>query len=549
MADAAALVERARALLRSGDLAGADSAASQALALEPDHPQLLNLLGLVRLAQRRFEEAESLFGRAVARDRRAPEFHHNRGIALKGLGRGADAVASFRRARELAPNHPEILFSLGTALFGEDRDDEATAVLRRAAGLAPDRADIKVKLGDTLLKRGRFEDARAEYESALAARPGSLDAVIALAFARYRLGDHAGAEGLYRQALAAGRNDLTVLTTLGVLANLRGDLETAEQRFREAIAVDPALPRPHLNLATLLLVTGRLEEGWKEYRVQIGTTPAADLARLPSGATIALRGEQGLGDELFFLRWLPGLRRRGFAASLHLHPRLAPLLERSPDVLAGELAAPGSAAAAADLRIGDLPLLLWGDERYPGSIRLVPAPGRLAAMRSRLAELGPAPYVGVAWRAGTPIDEQGAVMKALSKALPLNVLARMLAGVTATVVSVQRAPRGGETEELARLVGRPVHDLSAANADLEEALALMALLDEYVGVSSTSVHLRHALGRASRVLVPAPPEWRWGVAGESPWFPGTAVYREVPGQGWDDAVARLREDLGQGDAR
>jgi ADP-heptose:LPS heptosyltransferase len=88
-----------------------------------------------------------------------------------------------------------------------------------------------------------------------------------------------------------------------------------------------------------------------------------------------------------------------------------------------------------------------------------------------------------------------------------------------------------------------VHDLSAANADLEEALALMALLDEYVGVSSTNVHLRHAAGRPSRVLVPNPPEWRWGVQGESRWFPGTAVYREQVARGWDEAVARIRRDL------
>ncbi len=73
----------------------------------------------------------------------------------------------------------------------------------------------------------------------------------------------------------------------------------------------------------------------------------------------------------------------------------------------------------------------------------------------------------------------------------------------------------------------------------------MALLDEYVGVSRTNVHLRRAAGRSSKALVASPPESRWGVAGESPWFPGTAVYRERVGRGWDEAVAGLRSDLGR----
>jgi hypothetical protein len=212
--------------------------------------------------------------------------------------------------------------------------------------------------------------------------------------------------------------------------------------------------------------------------------------------------------------------------------------------LAGELGSSASDGPEVAIRVGDLPLLLWGGEPYPSSIRLVPSAPALEMLRARLAQLGPPPYVGVAWRAGTPLEEQGAVAKALSKAVPVDVVARILAGAKATIVSVQRNPEAGETDALARLAGLPVHDLSATNTDLEEALALMALLDEYVGVSSTNVHLRQAAGRASKVLVPNPPEWRWGVEGESPWFPGTAVYREPTGRNWDDAVVRLRRDLG-----
>jgi hypothetical protein len=78
------------------------------------------------------------------------------------------------------------------------------------------------------------------------------------------------------------------------------------------------------------------------------------------------------------------------------------------------------------------------------------------------------------------------------------------------------------------------------NDDLEDALALLDVLDDYVGVSNTNTHLRAALGKTAQVLVPFPPEWRWGTAGdESPWFPGFRVLRQTPQRTWDAALAGL----------
>ncbi|MGH8641092.1 MAG: hypothetical protein ACRET6_05245, partial [Burkholderiales bacterium] len=109
---------------------------------------------------------------------------------------------------------------------------------------------------------------------------------------------------------------------------------------------------------------------------------------------------------------------------------------------------------------------------------------------------------------------------------------------------VQRHPRAGETDTLARLLDRPVHDLSPVNDDLEETLALIAVLDDYVGVSNTNMHLRASAGKTARVLVPWPAEWRWLLAGdESPWFPGFRIYRQAPDGAWSAALDSLERDL------
>jgi hypothetical protein len=166
-------------------------------------------------------------------------------------------------------------------------------------------------------------------------------------------------------------------------------------------------------------------------------------------------------------------------------------------------------------------------------------------MRERLAALGPPPYIAITWRAGTLPEEQQSANWVLFKSVDMEALARALAPARATLVALQRRPEAGEIDRFSALVGRTVHDLSDLNEDLEAMLAALSLIDDYVGVSNTNMHLRIAAGRTARVLVPAPGEWRWLRHGaSSPWFPGFAIYRQTLQGNWAPALAALERDLG-----
>jgi hypothetical protein len=165
-------------------------------------------------------------------------------------------------------------------------------------------------------------------------------------------------------------------------------------------------------------------------------------------------------------------------------------------------------------------------------------------MQQQLAALGPPPYLGLTWRAGTAPERQRGSGWSLHKAIPLDPLGAVLRQVDATWIALQRHPEPGEIGRLADLAGKPLHDLTALNDDLESMLALLALIDDYAGVSNTNMHLRAAAGRAAKVLVPQPPEWRWMAAGgKSPWFPGFRIYRQEFDGNWGNAFDRLATDL------
>jgi hypothetical protein len=376
-----------------------------------------------------------------------------------------------------------------------------------------------MNLGSALSGMGRHEDGLAEIGTALSLRP----------------------------------NHVPSWHNRGQVLNNAGRREEADQAYARALEIDPGFIEARFGRAVVSLLLGRFAIGWREYRARRSMRDIASQYHrevLPvdlAGRHVVVERDQGLGDELFFLRFAPVLARCGARVTYLADARLVSMLARARVV--DRVLAQGDDPGPFDLRlaVGDLPYVLgMGDgDPPPPSLALAAIPSREAMIAARLAAFGPGPYRAVTWRAGT----QG-MIGVVSKQTPAEGLARALRSTAATLVAVQRRPEPGEIETFAQAAGRPVLDLSGLNDDLEDMLALMGLVDDHVCVSNTNVHLRAARGRPSRVLVPHPPEFRWmGQGDESPWFPGSRVYRQAIDGGWQEALDTLARDLcgnGQG---
>ena len=182
-------------------------------------------------------------------------------------------------------------------------------------------------------------------------------------------------------------------------------------------------------------------------------------------------------------------------------------------------------------------------EDYPLPLRLHSTQPTLEAMQRRLRGLGPPPYIALTWTGGVPPGEQRHEWT-LFKTVDPALLGRALRDLPGTLVSIQRNPKDDQARLLANAAGRPLQDCSDLNDALEDMLALLSLVDEYLGVSNTNMHIRAGADKTARVLVPAPAEWRWPGDGPStPWFPGYRCYRQSLEGSWHDALDRLRADL------
>jgi len=385
-------------------------------------------------------------------------------------------------------------------------------------------------------RAGRLAEARAGYERALAVRPDYVQARHNLAVLLDDLGEHATAEGHFRAAHTAAPQAAEPWAGLGSNLRFQGKLGEARAAIERALTLRPEFPVARWNLALIDLAEGRFAEGWMNYlfrpTVDRQAVPLVQLPQDLSATIVEIVDEQGLGDALFFLRFGPLLRARGAAIRYDADPRLAGIVSRTLDF--------GSAppdASTVRIALGDLPYVLGID----AAVRPLPTPvlpDRTFAMAAMLRAAGPPPYVGITWQAGQRAD--GFLFKEVAP----EALGAAVAHTHGTLVSLQRNPEVGAHARLERAAGREIADLSAYNNDLEDMLALMHLLDHYVGVSNTNMHLRAGAGRPARVLVANPADYRWMAAGErSPWFPDFPVYRQAANGSWDAALARLADDL------
>ncbi len=579
-----AALEKALKRFSQGRLDEAGTLCRKYLKRNPGDANALHLLGVVQLQGGSGEAAIATLGRAAGADAGNPEIHNNLAAALRRSGRPEDAIASGLRAVALNPSFARAHYNLGLAHQDGGAAADAARCFETALAADPGLVDARRRLAAMLCIDEHPEAALAQIEIALGAEPGDSGAHSTRGVALVELGRADEAIAEFRRAVALDADFAEAHVNLGntladsraedeaivhferalaiepgcadTLANLghalrqTGRLDQAVTSYDDALAVDAASIEAHFGNAVAHLTRGMWSTGWRHYLGRDSMKAAApELTRatLPddlSGRRALVLPDQGIGDELFFLRFAAALRARGAWIAYRAEPRLAAMLRRArvADAIVGADDAPADADLT--LSVGDLPWLLGmaDGETPPQAFPIPPLDDRMAAMRARLDALGPPPYIGVTWRAGTKGRK-----RLLDKEAPLESIAAALGPVAATFVALQRGPAESEIAEFAGHMGRALHDFTALNDDLEDMLALVALLDDYVCVSNTNVHLRAATGRPCRILVPSPPEFRWMAEGaESPWFEGSPVYRQDISGSWDAALAALARDMTAG---
>lgn len=459
------------------------------------------------------------------------------GEAALQRGDGAGAVAAFVDARALAPGDVGLAVAAANAhrLAGDFAAERDALLDGWTTGRWRDSAELAHTLGATLLRVGFANEAATCFERVLALRPDATAALGALASARRQQGRPAEAWPLVARALReAPANGVLLLTAAQVRHDL-GDLTGALTWLDKAERARPAHAATRLQRAYTMLLRGASHDGWALFEQRALPAAGADMrswqgeARLDG--TVLVAAEQGVGDQLQFLRFVSPLHERGAARVLvECAPSLRTLLQAN----GFETVERGAEVAATwHVPLMSLPFHLGIDRDVygPAVPYLRPPSARGDAPDARLPERGSARLrLGLVW-AGNP-DFPGRGLRDLDHETLQAVL---------DIPDVEWVPL--QVGSAADVLPSSIRRLPAA-ADWAATASRLAQLDGLVTTDTGIAHLAGAMGVRTWVLLQHVPDWRWGLTAEhTPWYPSAQLVRQPAARDWRGAISRLAAQL------
>jgi tetratricopeptide (TPR) repeat protein len=470
------------------------------------------------------------------------------GLRQQDVNNFSGAALAYRQVLRLEPDQADALCNLGGCYRELGRAEEGLQFTERALEKDPLNLAALCNKGAILADCRRFDEALEIFHTLLERDPTSVLGRFQLAAPLFHLGRWDEALELELQVVESLPKNCAAQSNLGFMLMRMGRLKEAQAAFECALELDPEFPSARWNLAYLFLLDGRWEEAWQHfpYRLKIrdGMIHLRDL-EAPEwegepfpGKRLLLWAEQGFGDTLQFLRFIPEVKALGGDVLLQVQSPLLPLLGNIPgaDLLLGEHQLP----PPFDLHCSLLSLL--------PKLRLTPA--RLEEVEAALpCREGFLPTngiqhaftgsescvrIGLAWT-GNPVHRDQAFRSVDPDAFA--PLAR-LDGVTL----FQKLAPGTSTKPLPEVLNAvdlsPYLDTFAETAWALEKMHLVITADTSVA------HLAGGLGVPTFLLLPVCPDWRWLQEGEStPWYPSFRIYRQKHLGDWSEVMERVISDL------
>ena len=334
-----------------------------------------------------------------------------------------------------------------------------------------------------------------------------------------------------------------------------GDALAAEQTFRAALTLDPDLPRNVANLGMALMTQGKYKEGLPLYEARyargILANEKSSFADMDSarqwmgeplhGKRLLLIGEQGFGDQIQFIRFAAELRSLGASQIIaQLRPELANLLSTAPCVDRVLTDTPTSDAFDLWCPLLSTALHLQLEQSLqPLHLPYLFAPQeRNRAWQQQLQTwFQDKPKIGLVW-AGSPGNSVDG-----RRSLPFSHVLKLLKIFTgAAIVSLQIGTSGMESLDLQCSNGMiPLLDLLT---DFSETAAVIENLDLVISVDTAVAHLAGALGKPVWLLLPAGPDWRWGLhEATTDWYPSMQIFRQTQPGDWNSVIASVERAL------
>jgi tetratricopeptide (TPR) repeat protein len=286
---------------QAGDLTAAEKVYREILGLQPDHPDALQMLGILIAQRGDSGAAVDLLRRAIAVDPDQPGPYKHLAPLLARQRRFDEAVAAYRNFLELSPQPGDarIHRDLGAALIAGGRLDEAIAALSAAISLQPQLPAAHVHLGNALSKKRITEQALAAYRRAVELEPDSAAAHNGTGNMLRQCGRLDEAIAAYLTAVRLKPDFALAWFNLGQAYRSAGSLEHALSAYSDAVKLNPHDVEAHASMAVVLAELHRFDEALASHAKVAALAPDGPAAHEVLGEILMRRHDAPAAAEQF----------------------------------------------------------------------------------------------------------------------------------------------------------------------------------------------------------------------------------------------------------
>lgn len=511
--------------------------------LAPQFAEAFYNLGTAHQEKKEIPQAISAYRQAIALRPNYAEAYNNLGNALLEIKDYRNAADALQHAISLVPTFAPMHYNLGCVLYESGQIEASVERLRKAISIDPHLPEAWYSLGNALKDLKKYNESMAALERALTLRPTFAQAWNSMAALHHERADYEAALVAVHRAMELKPNFAEAYANLGSTLKDQGDLDGALEAYQKAIARQPGNPRIEWNLALVLLLKGDYERGWRFFE----SRPNTDLYRFDqprwdgtplNGRTILVCLEQGLGDVIQFVRFVPRLVQLGGRVIALGRSPLRRLLEGQCGI--GQYV--GIDEPIPPLDCYTMLLSLAG--LFHVSLNDLSATNPYLRADTQLVErwglrLGPPVHalrVGLVW-AGNPNHSNDR-----NRSVPLRSMAEHLAMPGVQYYSLQKDLSAGNTAAEADAL--EMIDLTAQIEDFADTAALISNLDLVIACDTSVAHLAGAIGKPVWILLPYAPDWRWMLGrSDSAWYPSARLFRQTAPGDWSSPLTEVRKEL------
>jgi len=519
----------------------------KAINVNPKDSITYNNLGNLLKDTKNYKVALKVYADGIRVDPKNYHGYNNIGMVFEKLNDNEKAIQAYKDAVRINPNFDKAVNNIGVILYQQKKYQQAIDIFKIALKINPKYTELHSNIGACFNKLKKYDEAIENLDKAIASNPKNAGAYTNLGNVYNKLHEYKKATKLHEKAIELEPNGYNAYSNVGTSYKNLGFTTKAINSYKKAIELKPDFENAHFDLATIYLSKGDFKKGWKEYEWRfrkeemrghifnnkdIFSQPMFTGKEDVSGKTILLHSEQGFGDSIQLIRFLPQFKEKfDCKIAVKCRDELKELFKHIKEIDILTNRSESTPEFDYHLSIMSMPYVLdiASTKELIVKTPYLSVPNKnIFGIKKEKGKIN----VGICWSASVTSESYEERVLELESFLPF---------INNDKINLYSLQLGPDKEDIKKLeLEDKIIDITDRLIDFSKTADLVQNLDLVVSSDTSIVHLCGALNIPTLVMVPKIPDWRWQTKGEtSDWYKSVKIFRQKQNRNWKPVFQSL----------